>query len=408
MTVELRPLGVQCNLQCQYCYQNNERDAGNLRRPYDLERMKSAIREEGGPFSLFGGEPLMVPLADLEDLWAWGLAQYGSNGVQTNGTLITDEHIRLFRTYRVQVGISLDGPGDLNDARWSGDLARTRAATQRSEEAIERLCRAGLPPSLILTLHRSNATPDRLPSLLAWVRRLVGAGVVNIRIHLLEAESVEVRDKYALSSSENLEALMAFAELERELPSARFDVFEDMRRMLMGDDRSTTCVWNACDPLTTPAVRGVEGDGQRSNCGRTNKDGVGVVKAERAGYERYLALYHTPQEHGGCGGCRFFLMCKGQCPGTAIDGDFRNRSEHCAVWMGLYEHLEAELLAAGRSPLSTSPGRVELERRVLERWERGQPAPLADLVTPSVSAPAAIRAQVSLAVAELEAALAPP
>jgi len=34
-----------------------------------------------------------------------------------------------------------------------------------------------------------------------------------------------------------------------------------------------------------------------------------------------VALAATPHAHGGCRDCRFFLMCKGQCPGTAIDGD---------------------------------------------------------------------------------------
>ena len=60
-----------------------------------------------------------------------------------------------------------------------------------------------------------------------------------------------------------------------------------------------------------------------SNCGRTNKDGVDYLKSDHQGYERYIALYNTPHEHGGCKGCRFFLMCKGQCPGTAIDGDWQ-------------------------------------------------------------------------------------
>lgn len=32
MSVELRPLGVQCNIKCTYCYQNPLRDAGNLPR----------------------------------------------------------------------------------------------------------------------------------------------------------------------------------------------------------------------------------------------------------------------------------------------------------------------------------------------------------------------------------------
>src|SRR6185312_12286362 len=99
MVVELRPLGVLCNIQCQYCYQNPQRDAGNISRLYDLKLMKEAVGAEGQPFTLFGGEPLLLPLSDLEDLWAWGLERFGGSTVQTNGTLITDEHIRLFRRY---------------------------------------------------------------------------------------------------------------------------------------------------------------------------------------------------------------------------------------------------------------------------------------------------------------------
>jgi uncharacterized protein len=70
MGVELRPLGVNCNIGCQYCYQNPQRDAGNLTRSYDLEAMKRAVLSEGGPFILFGGEPLLMPEDDLETLWA--------------------------------------------------------------------------------------------------------------------------------------------------------------------------------------------------------------------------------------------------------------------------------------------------------------------------------------------------
>ena len=97
MGVELRPLGVNCNLACQYCYQNPQRDAGNLTRKYDIEAMKRAILAEGSPFILFGGEPLLVPVEDLEELWRFGLERFGSNGIQTNAVLINDRHIELFR-----------------------------------------------------------------------------------------------------------------------------------------------------------------------------------------------------------------------------------------------------------------------------------------------------------------------
>ncbi|HEY6187796.1 MAG TPA: radical SAM protein [Pyrinomonadaceae bacterium] len=362
MGVELRPLGVKCNIQCQYCYQNPQRDTNNILHAYDLGKMKAAIEEEGRPFTLFGGEPLMVPINDLQALWSWGYERYGENSIQTNGTLINEDHIRMFREYRVHVGISIDGPGELNDVRWVGSLERTRAATASAVAAIERLCREGSPPSIIITLHRCNATRERLPVLQDWLLGLERLGITSVRLHMLEVDNALVRQKYALSSEENLEAMLSFLRFERaKLSTMRFDVFREMRSLLLGEDSTTTCVWNACDPYTTRAVRGIEGNGQSSNCGRTNKDGIDFVKSDREGFERYLALYHTPQEFGGCKDCRYFLMCKGQCPGTSIDGDWRNRSEHCGVWMGLFHHLEKELMREGLRPLSDRPERREIE-----------------------------------------------
>jgi len=377
VSVELRPLGVACNIQCQYCYQNPQRDAGNVPRSYDLDAMKAAVEREGGPFTLFGGEALLVPEADLEDLLAWGLERYGSNSIQTNGVLINDAHIRMFRQYKVDVGISIDGPGELNDARWAGTLERTREATAKAEAAIERLCREGTPPSLIITLHRGNATGAALPTMHDWFRRLQALGITNARLHALEVESDDVGAAYALSAEENMAAFTSFARLEADLTTLRLDVFDDMRNLLRGADDQTTCVWNSCDPYTTRAVRGVEGYGQASNCGRTNKDGIDFVKSSVEGFERYLALHATPQEHGGCQGCRFFLMCKGQCPGTAIDGDWRNRTEHCDLWKGLFRGLEEQLLDAGEVPLSASPERADVETAFLEIWASGQSTSIA-------------------------------
>jgi len=377
MTVELRPLGVACNLQCQYCYQNPQRDAGNVPREYDMDRMKAAVEQEGGDFTLFGGEPLLVPEADLEELWSWGLERYGSNGIQTNGALINDEHIRMFRQYKVQVGISMDGPGELNDARWAGTAGRTRDATAKTEAAIERLCREGLAPSLIVTLHRGNATTDKLPVMHDWLRRMEAMGITSARLHVLEVEGEDVRAAYALSTEENMTAFMSFAELEKELSTLHLDLFDDLRNLLMGTDDETTCVWNACDPYTTRAVRGVEGQGQSSNCGRTNKEGIDFVKSSQEGFERYIALYNTPQDEGGCSGCRFFLMCKGQCPGTAIDGDWRNRTEHCDLWKGLFREMEEQFLDAGQTPISASPERAALEAAFLEMWAAGDSTSIA-------------------------------
>ena len=372
MGVELRPLGVKCNIQCRYCYQEPQRNAGNVSREYSIPKMKEALELEGAPFILFGGEPLLVPLRDLEELWSYGLERFGKNGIQTNGTLIKSDHIALFKHYKVHVGISIDGPGELNGLRWQGTEDLTLAATEKTMQAIRSLCLQDHVPSIIVTLHNVNASPARLPRLLDWIKELHSIGVRAIRLHLLESESEEIRRSFGLTVEESIGALTSFMALEGEVPGLRFDLFREMRDLLVGADQKTTCVWYACDPFTTKAVRGVEGQGQRSNCGRTNKDGVDFLKSDKAGFERYLALYQTPQNYGGCQGCRFFLMCKGQCPGTAIANDWRNRTEHCAVWMSIFERLESELISQGRLPLSVSENRSKLEQQALEQWHVGK------------------------------------
>lgn len=373
MQVELRPLGVKCNLACKYCYQHPQRAACGAVGRYDIDAMKSAVEQEGGSFVLFGGEPLLVPESDLEELWSWGFQRSGSNTVQTNGTAVSEAHIRMFKQYNVSVGISIDGPGELNCLRWAGSAERTSEATVRTEAAIERLCREGVSPTLIVTLHRENANASRLPRLMEWIMVLDRMGVTFVRLHILESENDLNRKNYGLTDAENIDVFLALARFERSLLHLRFDVFGDIRALLLGRDGRAACVWTACDPYTTAAVHGVEGLGQRSNCGRTNKDGVDYVKAATPGFERYLALYKTEHEFGGCSGCRFFLVCKGQCPGTAIDGDWRNRTADCSVWMKLLEFFEQELIAMGKTPITAQPDlRSRLEQSLIDAWRQGR------------------------------------
>lgn len=351
------------------------RDAGNIgnEKPYDMEKMFAALEQEGGEFSVFGGEPLLVPLDDLIKIFAWGYERYKKNGIQTNGVLITPAHIEAFKKYNVHVGFSMDGPDELNDSRWAGTLERTRESTVKSFANMKACIAAGVATSLIITLYKGNAAKEKLPRLKQWIREIDTMGSNGIRIHLLEIDHQLVREKMQLSESEVITALLELVELETTLPRLRLDILTDMRNLLRANDNWVSCIWNPCDPYTTSAVRGVDGQGNRSNCGRTNKDGILRLKAEQNGYERQLALYHTPQENNGCQGCRFFLMCKGQCPGTAVDGDWRNRTADCKIWMTLFEKLEQDLLAGGEKPLSLDfETRTRLERAMLGVWAQGQ------------------------------------
>ena len=287
--MEVNPVDNQCNLKCTYCYENPMRDAGNMSESYNFEAIRAAVAGFDD-IRLFGGEPLLAPIEHIEELLS---LKKTSTNIQTNGTLLTSEHIELFLRYGATVGISIDGPGEMNDVRSAGTLERTREATKTIEANIVRLCDAGIRTSIIVTLHRLN-TASALPRLKEWIAGLFDQGVVSMRLHILEVDSPLVRSKYVLSDTEYLEAYLDLMSFEEQSGKVMFDVATDLRQMLTGQDGRVTCVWAGCDPYNTSAVYGVGADGDLHNCGRTNKAGVNWQKAEDHGWERYMALYNTP------------------------------------------------------------------------------------------------------------------
>src|SRR5690349_19759983 len=97
MSIEVRPVGVTCNLRCKYCYEAPMREEQAVHR-YNPEAVKAAIAKLGPHdfFSLFGGEALLIPLPQVEELLKLSFDKHGQSGIQTNGSLITEKHIEVF------------------------------------------------------------------------------------------------------------------------------------------------------------------------------------------------------------------------------------------------------------------------------------------------------------------------
>jgi uncharacterized protein len=214
----------------------------------------------------FAGEPLLMPVADLEDVWRWGYEMFGHNAVQTDGVLITAEHIALFRKYRVHVGISIDGPRELNDVRWNRSLDKAGDSDARVEANIERLVGDGSPPDLITTLHTGNARAECLPLMGAWFRRLYRLGIRMVRLHPLEADNPLVR-RYALSDRESIEAVLYFGKLQAELVHLHFDVVDELQKAVRGEEGAVACVGRACDPYAMHGGHGAGTPAWKDACG---------------------------------------------------------------------------------------------------------------------------------------------
>lgn len=328
MSTEYLPQGVKCNLKCSYCYQEPMRESGNFSTPANLIKVNAILKKD--PFTIFGGEPLLTPLDRLEEVFKLGLEHHGQNGIQTNGLLITDRHIELFAKYKVYVGLSLDGSGDMNAPRCCVE------DTNKILDNIAKLFTNKIPWSLIITIHRANSDVSRLIPFLVQMEHF---GARSINLHSLELD--HKANSIALNQEETFDVFQAVYDFSKT-SKVLYHPFADIINKLKGTGPAN-CVWNSCDPLTTPAVQGIGADGNPSNCGRVNKDGIDWMKTEGHGYERTYILHNTPQEHGGCKDCNYFFACSGQCPGTAIDDDWRNRTRDCRFWYNLIEYIEKDM-----------------------------------------------------------------
>jgi len=92
---------------------------------------------------------------------------------------------------------------------------------------------------------------------------------------------------------------------------------------------------------------------------------------------RQLSLYNTPQEHGGCKGCQYFVVCTGYCPGTGIEfeegreGDWRLRSTHCDVLKEQFADMERKLRGVGEIPITQQPYLKRIEQAMIATWASG-------------------------------------
>jgi uncharacterized protein len=337
VTVEIRPLGDRCNLRCTYCYENPLRDH-NLPGPPDYGKIKRILKEYDSDFTIFGGEPLLLPLPRLEELFKFGYENWKKNGIQTNGTLITDKHIKLFKEYNVGVGFSIDGPGELNDARKlpRQGMDATRAMTERSNQNLLRCLNAGVRASLICTLSKKN-TGKFLTTLLDWFKMMAKGGLTHVRLHFLENDDADD----LLPTHDHLVAAMGALYLMHQEKRLKFDMFDEMESKLRGKHQGC-CVYQGCDPMNTPAVRGIGAQGEPTNCGRINKEGIDFLKADIPTQMRDWVLKETPQQEGGCRGCAYWYACRGNCPGTGIGGDWRNRTAHCETLKAIFNMILTE------------------------------------------------------------------
>ncbi len=125
----IKPASGDCNLRCCYCFYHDrlsdpykDREQHRM-RPEVLDaliRQGMRLQRDNATFGWQGGEPTLCGLDFFRTIVAlqkeYGYAgQSVSNGLQTNGLLLTPEWAEFLHEYNFLLGVSLDGPSAYHD-----------------------------------------------------------------------------------------------------------------------------------------------------------------------------------------------------------------------------------------------------------------------------------------------------
>lgn len=120
-------LTTGCDLSCNYCGIAGPKADNHLIETMTLDKIVNLYSILSKSYDItnidflwHGGEPLLTSLKSLKDIIESQNIFHNkiiTNSIQTNGTLITSEVAKFIKKYKIRMGVSLDGPKELQNAQ---------------------------------------------------------------------------------------------------------------------------------------------------------------------------------------------------------------------------------------------------------------------------------------------------
>jgi uncharacterized protein len=356
----IKPASAVCNLDCAYCFYL-DRDAD----PYKslparrmtgetLERLVDTYLFYSYPASIFafqGGEPTLAGLPCFENLVKLQ-QQHGrggqsvSNALQTNGVLLDQGWCDLFKSYDWLLGVSLDGPENVNDLyRYNKE---GRGTWKRVMQSVELLQKNKVEFNVLCVLNQANV--GRPKELYKFYR---GLGIDNLQfIPLAEFDGSGNPLPYTITPEQYGRFLCEIFELWwPERRKVRIRKFDNIAESLAGQKPGNCTMHETCDSYVVVEYNGdvypcdffVEGSWKLGNI---NLDSWPEI-ARRT--RRYSFASKKTIAHPECQVCEYQSICHGGCPKFrhGPHGDFAELDYFCQAYKMIFgksvEPLRAEV-----------------------------------------------------------------
>jgi uncharacterized protein len=396
----LKPIGSACDLDCTYCYYRHkqallsqppeQRMTDDTLERFIVEYIAAQDTDEI-VFTWHGGEPTLLGLAFFRRVVEFQIRHTPAgrrlaNDIQTNGILLDAAWCRFFSEHGWLVGLSIDGPSDLNDAYRV--TKRGDPTQQRVLAAARLLDEHDVTFSTLTTVNRRNASHPievyrflrdelrtRYVQLLPCVepRQFESVAPGHLPVgELVPADDPRARPGHPRSVVTDFSVdpdewggflCQVFDEWRKhDQGRVKVNLFESIFAQLQGRpallcSNSPICGKNivlesdgriyACDHFVYPEYQiGCLGQGPLAET-------FFSLRQLEFGLNKHNSL---PAD---CRACRYLRLCWGECPRTRLlrtgDGE-GNLSYLCSGWKAFFRHALRYVGPESRAPCSQAPG----------------------------------------------------
>ncbi|AJG99851.1 anaerobic sulfatase maturase [Clostridium beijerinckii] len=354
INVMIKPSSSNCNLNCKYCFyrdvaENRDKKSYGMMSEDTLEAVVKRVFEYGEKFVGFafqGGEPTLVglnfykKLIDFEKKYnVKGLKV--SNSIQTNGMLIDEEWAEFLSENNFLVGLSLDGPADIQNLNRI-DL-QGKGSFSRVAKTVEIFNKYKVEYNVLCTV--TKAVTKHIEKIYRYYTKS-GFKYLQFIPCLDELGGKPGENPYSLKPSDYESFLKKLFDLWYEDfthgNGVSVRMFDNIAQMLLGYPPES-CDMKGCCSVNTV----IEADGSVYPCdfyvlnewklgNILNDDLQGMIRSEKG--KDFVEISKGISDT--CGSCEYGFICRGGCRRhyEPIKDGMLEKNYFCLAYKGFYKY----------------------------------------------------------------------
>jgi len=351
----IKPASAVCNLDCSYCFYL-DRSADPYKslpaRRMTEETLRRLVEtyilysHPNSSFTFQGGEPTLAGPEFFEKLVGFQ-KQHGrggtvSNALQTNGLLLDQRWCDLFKAYDWLVGLSLDGPEEMNDLYRIGKTGK--GSWKRVMESLALMQKQRVEFNVLCVLSQANVHQPK--EVYRFFRK---HGIEHMQfIPLAEFDIAGNPLPFTITAEQYGRFLCEVFELwwpERRKVRIRF--FDNIAEALAGQKPGNCTMLETCDSYVVVEYNGdvypcdffVEGGWKLGNLEIDSWPEI-ARKSKRYNFAAKKTLAHAD-----CQVCEYQSICHGGCPSLRHKqrGSFDDLDYFCSAYKMVYARCTGPL-----------------------------------------------------------------